>query len=167
MDDILAGEITHDGSMSDLITISNNGSWASVAGGAMNDMVVMDSIGIEAWIVGNTRPRAAFSVSPADGTVDTQFKFDASATTDATDDAEQLMFRWDWENDGIYDTNWTQNRKSTHQNALEPWELIKIFYPRLQVKDSRDARDTVTNQVIVRQTEGTISTKIFIPALVK
>ena len=167
LDDILAREITPDGSMSALLTISNNGSWASVAGGAMNYMVVFDSFGIQARIVGNTRPRAAFTITPAEGTVDTQFEFDAGATTDATDDGEQLMFRWDWENDGVYDTDWTNNRKATHPYALEPWELIKAFYPRLQVKDSRDARDTVTQQVIVRQTEGPHSTEIYLPVIVK
>ena len=99
--------------------------------------------------------------------MDTLYKFNAGATTDATDDGEQLMFRWDWENDGINDTDWINNRNSTHQLTLDPWELIKTFYPRLQIKDKHDARDTVTNDVIVRQTEGPISTEIYIPALIK
>lgn len=153
LDDILAREITPDGSMSDQINITNSGEWASVAGGAMNYLVVIDSIGIDARIVGNTRPRANFTVTPQKGTESTIFKFDASGTTDTTDDKELLEFRWDWEDDGIYDTTWTHNLKASHQYVLASWQMIKTYYPRLQVRDSRDDRDTTTQQVIVRKDE--------------
>jgi hypothetical protein len=61
-----------------------------------------------------------------------------------------LEFRWDWENDGIYDTSWTHNRSGSHQYSLESWQSMVMFYPKLQVRDGLGAMDTVTQEVLVR-----------------
>lgn len=164
VDDIFAREILPNGLMSEKIDISAGGSWVSVAGGAMNYMVVIDSIGIKARIIGNTRPRAAFSVDPTEGTENTVFQFDASGTSDATDKGESLWYRWDWENDGIYDTAWSHNRSGSHQYSLESWQMIFTFHPQLQVKDSYDARDTTSHQIIVRQAD-VADYKMFLPLI--
>ncbi|MCU0229909.1 MAG: thrombospondin type 3 repeat-containing protein, partial [Acidobacteria bacterium] len=53
----------------------------------------------------NTPPEAVLSVSPAaSGTTRTVFTFDASASRDAEDSADQLQFRWDLDGDGHWET---------------------------------------------------------------
>ena len=52
----------------------------------------------------NTPPDVQLSVSPDSGSTLTTFVFDASMTTDAETAAQELLFRWDWDNDGTYDT---------------------------------------------------------------
>ncbi len=63
----------------------------------------------------NTAPTAAFSISPTWGSIDSTFTFDASGCTDSEDDVEQLQVRWDWENDGIWDADWSTHKTKTHQ----------------------------------------------------
>ena len=64
----------------------------------------------------NTAPTAAFSVSPGSGTTSTVFTFDASSSSDTEDPTSALSFRWDWENNGIYDTPWSTS--ATHHTFL-------------------------------------------------
>jgi PKD repeat protein len=54
----------------------------------------------------NLKPTAFFIVYPEHGTTETRFIFDASGCTDPEDPAASLLVRWDWENDGIYDTEY-------------------------------------------------------------
>ncbi len=48
-------------------------------------------------------PSAAFSLSPPAGDTATEFSADASASSDAEDSFDALVFEWDWESDGTYD----------------------------------------------------------------
>ena len=54
----------------------------------------------------NEMPSADFIISPDSGDTETIFVFDASVSTDDKDSVSVLEFRWDWENDGIWDTNY-------------------------------------------------------------
>ena len=47
---------------------------------------------------------AAFSVTPDHGTRLTDFEFDAGSSQPA---GQGLEFRWDWEADGTWDTDWS------------------------------------------------------------
>ena len=52
----------------------------------------------------NAPPIPAVTISPAAGVVETRFVLDASQSADA--ESAELLFRWDWENDGVWDTEW-------------------------------------------------------------
>ncbi len=52
----------------------------------------------------NIKPTAVFTVNPENGSTETRFTFDASGCTDPEDPAESLRVKWDWDNDGVFDT---------------------------------------------------------------
>lgn len=65
----------------------------------------------------NDPPRPSFTVAPPAGIVGTAFQFDAGATTDDHDALASLRFRWDWQSDGVWDTDWTASRTASHSYA--------------------------------------------------
>lgn len=77
-------------------------------------------------------PLAEFSFSPTSGAMDTLFIFDASRCSDPQDDSPILEVRWDWEADGIWDTDYTVQKIASHRFAdLAAVEVV------LEVKNSR------------------------------
>ncbi len=54
----------------------------------------------------NIKPTAVFKVDPQKGTTETLFTFDASGSTDPEDASDLLRVRWDWNNDGYWDTEY-------------------------------------------------------------
>ena len=54
----------------------------------------------------NYTPTASFTVSPTSGTTETIFFFDASASADVEDATADLVVHWDFNNDGVWDTDW-------------------------------------------------------------
>ncbi len=85
---------------------------------------------------GNTKPTAVFTITPPSGSVDTIFTFDAGGSYDAEDPASALEARWDWEDDGIWDTGFSAEKVMTHQypNGGE----MNI---RLEIRDSEGLTD--------------------------
>lgn len=53
----------------------------------------------------NTAPIASFVIFPDSGNTSTIFHFDASSCNDNEDPVSSLHVRWDWENDGAWDTD--------------------------------------------------------------
>jgi uncharacterized protein (TIGR02145 family) len=66
-------------------------------------------------VQGYSPPRALFSYTPDDGHILTEFLFDASATNDDEDSLSALRFRWDWDGNGIWDTDYLSEAQITHQ----------------------------------------------------
>lgn len=64
--------------------------------------------------------------------------------TDLEDPEEALMVRWDWEGDGIYDTEF-----STDQLATHTFNNPGIYDVTIQVKDTDELTDEVSHQVTV------------------
>lgn len=62
----------------------------------------------------NLQPEAKFKITPPAGIIGTKFQFDASETTDDIDNISQLKFRWDFDSDGTWDTEWTNNLTISH-----------------------------------------------------
>lgn len=94
-------------------------------------------------------PDACFSVSPSSGTTNTAFQVDAGCSTDTETPAISLQVRWDWENDGVYDTAWTTDKTADHTYGSTGSKTIK-----LEVKDGAGLTDTFTRTVSVSQ--GTV-----------
>ncbi|HBY18399.1 MAG TPA: hypothetical protein DEH00_04420, partial [Candidatus Marinimicrobia bacterium] len=87
----------------------------------------------------NSAPVAFFTVDPTHGHTQSVFRFDATKTYDASDDSSTLMIRWDWTNDGTWDTNYSTERIVTHQ-----YENPGTYTIRMEVKDSYDLISQMT-----------------------
>ena len=74
----------------------------------------------------NAPPVAIFSISPSEGTTDTLFRFNASASYDLDDIPESLAVRWDWNNDGFWDTNYSTNKITWHQFAIPAYYVVML-----------------------------------------
>ena len=94
--------------------------------------------------VENKAPVADFSISPQTGNTDTLFTFDASASYDEETPAAELEVRWDWQNDGDWDTDYTTEK--THQRKFEVQGDYTIA---LQVRDTADSTDVATRNLTV------------------
>ncbi len=92
----------------------------------------------------NTKPTADFSVIPSYGTTETNFSFDASKCSDNEDPVSALQTRWDWENDGNWDTGYSNNKQIYHRFNNEGTYSVK-----LEVKDSEGLTDEIIKNVVV------------------
>jgi len=92
----------------------------------------------------NTAPTATFTVDPTSGFLATVFNFDASGCTDNEDATTVLEVRWDWNDDGTYDTNYSTSKTATHQ-----YTTAGTYTAKLEVKDTGGLTNTTTRQVTV------------------
>ena len=95
------------------------------------------------------RPVASFDVSPPSGNVTTLFDADASSSSDIEDPNSALEVRWDWEDDGVWDTGWSTGKMEQHQYASPGTYTI-----RLEVRDTDGLSDNTSRQVIVTRVEN-------------
>jgi len=98
----------------------------------------------------NNPPEAEFSISPPAGIISTEFTFDASATSDDIDNFSALMFRWDWQSDGTWDTGWSNNYVQTHSYTESGSYTIT-----LEVADSDGLVGVIAHKVSVGGGAGT------------
>ena len=89
----------------------------------------------------NTASTASFTVNPTIGTTATTFSFDASGSTDNEDATSALEVRWDWNNDGTWDTNYSTTKTATHQYAD-----VGTYTIKLEVKDSDGLTNTISKE---------------------
>lgn len=75
-------------------------------------------------------PVAEFTVSPPSGVVGTIFELDASASRDDRSRA-QLEYRWDFDGDGVFDTDWSSEPLAAHA-----FDVAGSYLTALEVKDS-------------------------------
>lgn len=97
----------------------------------------------------NTAPSASFTITPdnnAGSTADI-FSFDSSASTDL-EDLDGLLYRWDAEGDGDFETHFTDSPLYTHQYVLKG-----SYSPTLQVKDHGGLVATYSIDIEVKQGE--------------
>lgn len=95
----------------------------------------------------NTPPVAVFTVDPASGgVVGTWFYFDPSGSHDNEDSLAWLLVRFDWENDGNYDTAWLNPANSPPRHQ---YDAVGTYTVRMEVKDTGDLTDTVEHDIVV------------------
>lgn len=92
----------------------------------------------------NSRPWACFSVDPERGSSETVFHVDAWCSGDEETPHEDLQVRWDWTNDGVYDTSYTKTKTASHEYNIGGYKTIT-----LQVRDAGGATDKHSQTVIV------------------
>ncbi len=107
---------------------------------------------MEGWYVDNVvvdhnnPPSACFTTSPSSGIVLlTTFSFDASCTTDDWTPSSSILVRWDFENDGTWDTGWSTTKTTSHTYSTPGVKTI-----RLQAMDGQGLTDTTTRTVTVQ-----------------
>jgi len=79
---------------------------------------------------GYSAPKAKFTIIPETGHFLTNFLFDASLTFDDEDSLETLKFRWDFQDDGLWDTPYLNEPTIYHQ-----FKNIDINRVSLEVMD--------------------------------
>ena len=100
---------------------------------------------------GYSAPKAKFTVIPASGNYKTQFTFDASFTADDEDSLETLLFRWDFQDDGLWDTPFSKETTALHQ-----FEMIDDFDVKLEVMDPTKKYGSVSETVVVHNIDTCI-----------
>jgi len=103
----------------------------------------------------NQEPRASFAVSTLSGNVKTQFRFDCWSSRDAESAPSALFYRWDFEGDGQWDTDFLNSVVTMHQ-----FDAPGIFKTLLQVKDPLGEQDTISK--IIHISTGTNKTDIYL-----
>ncbi|MBU1628326.1 immune inhibitor A, partial [bacterium] len=74
----------------------------------------------------NYPPEPAFEIIPKVGDTNTRFIFDCSASIDDLTDQSLLKSRWDFENDGYWDTAFSQYKVTTHKYDVAGVKKVKI-----------------------------------------
>ena len=92
----------------------------------------------------NVRPTAYFEVTPLIGTTETVFYFNGSGSSDPEDPVEELQVRWDWENNGVWDTGYRYEKTITHQ-----FTTAGTFRVVMEVKDTEALTHTVGTNITV------------------
>jgi hypothetical protein len=99
---------------------------------------------------GDDPPWAAFTLFPATGNLTTIFAANATGSWDLEDPGPLLQVRWDWENDGQWDTNWSTVKLASHHYATPG-----TFTIRLEVMDTAGLTDNTTQIArVVANTSG-------------
>ena len=92
----------------------------------------------------NRAPTASFTVDPPVGEAGTEFLFDASGSSDSEDDVAQLEVRWDFEGDGLWDSEFTLEKTVSHG-----YDSLGGSTIRLEVRDTGGLTGTATRTVTV------------------
>ena len=88
----------------------------------------------------NTPPAAQLESSVTSASTGESVSFDASGSYDAESASPSLEFRWDWESDGVWDTNWDGDASSAHAFAAPGTYLVTV--------EVRDANSLVASSSV-------------------
>jgi hypothetical protein len=94
----------------------------------------------------NTTPKAAFAYTPTNATSLKVLTFDANLSTDDHGGGIALLYRWDWESDGTFDTVFTNEPVAMHRFNIPGTKTVT-----LQVKDRYGAMGTAVQTINVIQ----------------
>lgn len=101
-----------------------------------------ESINLLAW-ADSIPPIAAFDIIPDDTVhINTILCFNAALTFDPQTPVEEMLFRWDWQSDGIWDTPFVSDTTTYHKYEITGWYRV-----RLEAKNSYQITDTVSRLV--------------------
>ena len=100
---------------------------------------------------GYSAPVADFQISPETGHFMIDFLFDAGCTNDYEDSIETLRFRWDFEDDGIWDTQFSNETVINHT-----FGKTGVFKVILNVVDPSNRSGNITKTVIVHRRDTCI-----------
>ncbi|TSA35806.1 MAG: hypothetical protein D4R64_09000 [Porphyromonadaceae bacterium] len=102
----------------------------------------------------NQPPSASFSVSTLSGNVNTRFRFDCWSTRDVESAPSEMFYRWDFDGDGLWDTDFLNEVITMHQ-----FDTPGTYKTLLQVKDPHGGQDTCSK--VIQISHGTNQTGIY------
>ncbi len=92
----------------------------------------------------NNKPTASFTVDPLSGGLQTVFNFDASNSFDDETAQEALQVRWDFDGDGNWDTDYSEDKNATYQ-----YDATGTYEAKLIVKDTEGQTDETSRSLTV------------------
>ena len=101
---------------------------------------------------GYSAPKAAFKIDPPLGNTLTDFVFDGSTTKDDEDSLNQLLFRWDWDGNGIWETAFTSDYLAAHR-----YIEVGSYQPAMEVKDPSGLISRFQTSLEVNKTNSRLS----------
>lgn len=104
---------------------------------------------------GFSAPRPKFTISPETGNYFQEFVFDASSTKDDEDSLNVLLFKWDFDGDGHWDTNFEPN-----PIAVKKYKTLGSFYPELEVKDPSNKVASYSQRLEIHKTDTLIHVNV-------
>jgi parallel beta-helix repeat protein len=96
------------------------------------------------FVPGDTPPVADFTILPGSGDTLTTFLFDGTPSYDMQDDAAQLEVRFDVDDNGVFDTDW-----STAKTASRLYAQAGVYGVRMQLRDRGGHTAEVAKSVTV------------------
>ncbi len=112
--------------------------------------LITQSNGVISSIEQNFPPKVQFTINPPAGVIGTLFTFNATTTTDDHDLVANIKFRWDWESDGTWDTDWKSAATATHTYAA-----AGAYTVTLETRDTAGLIGSATHIVNVGGGAGT------------
>lgn len=94
--------------------------------------------------VQNYMPKADFTITPERCEPNDEILFNAGTVTDQEDATDLLEVRWSWNSGSNYNTEYT-----TTKTASFKYNQVGVYYPRLEVRDSKMLSDTLRGMVVV------------------
>jgi parallel beta-helix repeat protein len=115
----------------------------------------IDAVSVTYDPPGNDPPVASFTVSPTTGDFGTSFEVDASSSSDMEDPSSLLEVRWDWDYDGVWDTDWDTSKIAQHQYTRPAVFTSPTVYTILmEVRDTGGLVANASLQVSIVVTSG-------------
>ncbi|MFA6304463.1 MAG: hypothetical protein WCV73_01345 [Patescibacteria group bacterium] len=104
----------------------------------------------------NSAPQACFIVSPTQSLNPAQvYSYNANCSSDYEDSLANLDFRWDWENDGVFDTVWETGFAGYIKTHI--FNSTSTFVTLLEVRDTNNAVSSFTNSINELGVDGAVS----------
>lgn len=119
--------------------------WFAAASSVLLFAVLVAGCGEDNTQTSGSSPTASFALTPPTGTTETIFKVDANASSDKEDRQVDLQVRWDWENDGKWDTGWSTKKRAEHRFGTGGTKTV-----RLEVMDTGGLVGTTTGNADVQ-----------------
>lgn len=92
----------------------------------------------------NQAPTASFTATPNPAAVGETIAFDADGSDDDTTPKADLMVRWDFDNDGTWDTGWETTKATTHS-----YDSVGTYQVKLEVRDAGGLTGTMTQSIVI------------------
>lgn len=97
----------------------------------------------------NSPPTAAFKMSPKYGNLETYFDFDGSGSYDTESETVSMQFRWDFQSDGKWDTEFAYSPLATYQ-----YKNYGTYIITLEVKDGFGLTAQTTDSIKISQQDS-------------
>ena len=105
--------------------------------------IYFDLAGFRVWYACNTPPEAKLKIYPVVGLAPLSVAVDASESVDAEDGAN-ILARWDWDGDGVWDTERSPILSSSHIYSVPGRYVLTV-----EISDQRAAIATASEIVVV------------------